>query len=92
MDVYAVFDSKVDATVACYAAHLNGFKKTDAYVTNRSQDTFYNADRTLMVSITGEPGKPDENIDTHGLVYARFQPAISEKTILGMNQQKVVCQ
>ncbi len=71
---------------------LNGFKKTHAYVNNRSQDTFYNADRTLLVSITGEPGKPDENTDTHGLVYARFQPAISEKTILGMNQQKVVCQ
>jgi hypothetical protein len=92
MDFYAVFDSKVDATVAWYAAHLNGFKKTHAYVNNRSQDTFYNADGTLVVSITGEPGKSDENTETHGLVYARFHPAISEKTILGMNQQTVVCQ
>ncbi|HEX3820223.1 MAG TPA: hypothetical protein VHW45_07825 [Candidatus Sulfotelmatobacter sp.] len=91
-DFYAVFDSKVDATVAWYAAHLNGFKKTHAYANNRSQDTFYNADGSLIVSITGNPGKPDENTDTHGLVYARFQPGISEKTILGMNQQKVICQ
>jgi hypothetical protein len=29
-DFYAVFDSKVDATIAWYAAHLNGFKKTHA--------------------------------------------------------------
>jgi hypothetical protein len=91
-DFYVVFDSKVAATVAWYAAHLTGFKKTHAYANNRSQDTFYNADGTLLVSITGQPGKPDENTDTHGLVYAQFQPGISEKTILGMNQQKVVCQ
>jgi hypothetical protein len=91
VDFYSVFDSKVDATVAWYGARLTGFKKTHAYASNRSQDTFYNADGTLIVSITGEPGKADENTDTYSLLFARFNPGLSEKAILSMNQQKVAC-
>jgi hypothetical protein len=91
-DFYTVYDSKVDATLAWYSAHLPGFKKTHAYAANRSQDTFYNANGTLAVSVTGSSGKAGENTDTYSVVYSRFQPALPEKAIITLNQQKLICQ
>jgi hypothetical protein len=91
-DFYVVYDSKVDATLVWYGAHLPGFKKTHAYAANRSQDTFYNAERTLTVSVSGSSGKADENTETYSVTYSRFQPALPEKAIIGLNQQKVICQ
>jgi hypothetical protein len=91
-DFYSVYDSKVDATVSWYSAHLPRFKKTHAYAGNRSQDTFYNADGTLAVSVTGSSAETGENSETYSVVYSRFQPALGEKTIIGLNQQKVICQ
>jgi hypothetical protein len=90
-DFYAVYDSKVDDTLVWYGAHLPGFKKTHAYAANRSQDTFYNPEGTLAVSVTGSSGKADENTETYSVVYTRFQPALPEKAIIGLNQQKVIC-
>jgi hypothetical protein len=74
-DFYSVYDSKVDATLAWYDAHLTGFKKTHAYAANRSQDTFYNANGTITVSVTGSSSKEGENTDTYSVVYAHFQPS-----------------
>jgi|HubBroStandDraft_1064217.scaffolds.fasta_scaffold262257_1 hypothetical protein len=89
---YTVYDSKVDLTLGWYSAHLPGFKKTHSYASSRSQDMFYNPERTLAVSVTGTSGKAGENTETYSVVYFRFQPALPEKTIVGLNQQKVVCQ
>jgi hypothetical protein len=91
IDFYSVFDTKVSATLAWYATRLPGFKKTHGYASGRSQDTFYNADGTIIVSITGDPGKDGEDTSAYGLVYAKFQPGLAEKTILSINMQKVVC-
>jgi hypothetical protein len=91
-DFYTVYDSKVDATLGWYGAHLPGFKGTHAYAANRSQDTFYNPEGTLAVSVTGSLGKADENTETYSVLYSRFQPALTEKAIIGLNQQKVICQ
>jgi hypothetical protein len=91
-DFYTVYDSKVDATLAWYGAHLPGFKNTHGYAANRSQDTFYNANGTLAISVTGSSGKAGENTETYSVVYARFQPGLPEKTIISLNQQKLVCQ
>jgi hypothetical protein len=90
-DFYTVYDSKVDATLVWVGDHLPGFKKTHAYAANRSQDTFYNAEGTLAVSVTGSSGKAGENTETYSVVYSRFQPALSEKAIISLNQQKLVC-
>jgi len=90
-DFYSIYDSKVDATVAWYSAHLSGFKKTHAYAANRSQDTFYKPDGTLVVSVTGSPGKDGANTDAYSVVYAHFQPGLSERALITLNQQKVVC-
>ncbi len=91
-DFYTVYDSKVDATLGWYGARLPGFKRTHAYAANRSQDTFYNPERNLAISVTGSLGKADENTETYSVVYSRFQPALTEKEIIGLNQQKVTCQ
>lgn len=90
-DFYPVYDSKVDVTLAWYAAHLHDFKTTHAYAAGRSQDTFYKSDGTIIVSVTGSGGKEGENTDTYSVLYARLQPGLAEKTIIGLNQQKVVC-
>src|SRR5271170_1894135 len=71
-DFYTVYDSKLDATLGWYRAHLSGFKRTHAYAANRSQDTFYNPEGTLAVSVTGSSGKADENTETYSVVYIRF--------------------
>jgi hypothetical protein len=91
-DFYSVYDSKVDATLVWYGIHLSGFKRTHAYAAKRSQDTFYNSDGTLAVSVTGTSGKADENTETYSVVYSRFRPTLSEKAIIGLNQQQVICQ
>jgi hypothetical protein len=91
-DFYTIYDSKVDATLGWYGAHLPGFKKTRAYAANRSQDTFYKTDGTVLVSVTGSPGKEGENMDTYSVLYARLEPGLPEKTIVALNQQRVVCQ
>ena len=68
IDFYTVYDCKVDATLVWYGAHLPGFKKTHAYAANRFQDTFYNPEGTLAVSVTGTSGKADENTETYSVV------------------------
>jgi hypothetical protein len=90
-DFYSLDHGKLSATIAWYGAHLSGFHKTHAYGVDRSQDTFYNADGTVIVSITGEPGKNGEDVDAHSVVYARFQPGLSEKEIVGVNSSHLVC-
>jgi len=90
-DFYTIYDSKVDTTLGWYGAHLPGFKKTHAYAADRSQDTFYNPEGTLAVSVTGSSGKADENTETYSVVYSRFQPGLPEKAIISLNQQKVTC-
>ena len=87
---YMVYD-KVDATVAWYAAHLQGFHKTHTYSNNRSMDKFYNDAGTTVVSVLGSPGKDGENTDTHSVTYYRFQPGLPAKTIVSFGQQKMVC-
>ena len=83
---------KMDAAAAWYASHLSGFKKIQGYADGRSQIAFYNADGTLAVSVTGSSAETGENSETYSVVYSRFQPALGEKTIIGLNQQKVICQ
>jgi hypothetical protein len=91
-DFYSNVDSKVDATVAWYAAHLAGFHKAHAYAAGRSQDAFYNDAGTMLVYVTGSPGKEGENTDTYAVTYYLLQPGLAAKTILSFTQQKIVCQ
>ena len=89
---YRLFKIKVDATAAWYSSHLTGFKKFAAYASDRSQTVFYNSDGTIMVSITGDPEAQGANADGFSVLYQRFQPGVSEKTLTSLAQGKAVCQ
>lgn len=92
-DHYSVplHNAKVDATVAWYASHLAGFKRTHAYARGHSNDTFYNSSGTMFVLVMGTGGKDGENTDTFSITYYRLQPGLSEKGIIAMNAQKFDC-
>jgi len=90
-EYYSVFNSKVSATLNWYASRLAGFHKTHGYADRRSQDAFYSADGTTVVSVTGEPGKDGEDTETYAVSYTRFQPGLPAKTIIGINQHNIVC-
>ena len=89
---YVVYDSKIDATLAWYTAHLAGFHKSHAYSNGRSRDAFYNDAGTQVVIVTGDQGKDDQNVGTHGIVYYSFKPGLPPKTIIGFTQEKFTCQ
>jgi len=88
---YKASDSTVKVTAAWYASHLRGFKKTHAYASGRWDDTFYNSSGTLFVLVMGDPGTEGQNTQTYAVTYYRVQPGVSERSIIGLNQQKVVC-
>ena len=91
MNFYRLGSGKVDAAVAWYTSHLAGFKHTHGYGSGRSQDTFYNAQGTVIVSITGDPAPEGQNTDVYSIIYGTIQPGVSDKAIAGMNVQKMVC-
>ena len=91
-------DVKVNTVVAWYAAHLAGFKKAQGYVSDgqqnagyRSQTAFYNPDGTIVVFITGAVGRQGEDTGTHSVGYQRYEPGISERTIVSLTQGKIDC-
>ena len=88
---YSMMNVKVSATVAWYASHLPGFRRTHAYASGRSDDTFHNSAGTLFVLVMGDPAKDGVDADTYAVTYYRVQPALSEKSIIGINRQKAVC-
>jgi hypothetical protein len=90
-DFYSTYDVLMDATVAWCGTNLQGFKKTESYTDGRAHDTFYNADGTMIVSVTGNRGKQGENAGTYSISYTKVTPGVPEKTILGMNEHKIVC-
>jgi hypothetical protein len=91
MNFYKALSGKVDAAVAWYGSHLVGFKHTHGYGSGRSQDTYYSAAGTLMVSITGNEAQDGRNAEIYSVIYATIMPGVSEKVIGGINVQRVVC-
>ena len=89
---YSVFGPKIDATAAWYAEHLQGFHKIHGYGNQRPKELFYNDAGTMVVSVLGIRGKDGENTEVHSVTYYRFQPGLAAKTIIGISQDKFVCQ
>ena len=92
-DFYSLLyrNAKLDATVAWYASHLPGFKRTHSYAKGRSNDTFYNSAGTMLVLVMGTPGNDGENVDAYSISYYRVQPGLREKNIIALNGQKIDC-
>ena len=83
---------KVSEVVAWYASHLSGFNKVSGYESRRSQTAFYSSDRTILIIVTGNPGATGEDTDAYSVAYERYQPGLSEKTIISLTQGKIACQ
>lgn len=83
---------KLNDATAWYASHLSGFKKVQGYESGRSQIAFYNSDRTIVIFLTGDKGAQGENTDAYSVAYERYQPGLSEKTVVSLTQGKIVCQ
>lgn len=92
-DFYSVMGStaKVSSVVAWYGSHLPGFKRTHAYASGRSDDTFYNSAGTLFVLVMGNKAQDGVDPGTYSVTYYRVQPGLSEKSIIGLNRQQRVC-
>ena len=82
---------KMDAAAAWYVSHLSGYTKAQGYQSGRSQIAFYNADQTIAIFLAGQAGAQGENVGAYTVAYQRYQPGLSEKTIVGMTQGKMVC-
>lgn len=90
-DHYDRTKATVSSTAAWYAAHLRGFERTDGYDGQRAQDSFSNADGTIMVMVTGTKGAKGADVNAYGITYYQFQPGLAPKTIASMGQGKIVC-
>jgi hypothetical protein len=90
-DFYAVFDTKVKDTVSWYESRLPGFKKAQAHPKDRTHVVFYKPDGSVVVAISGEPGAPGSDENTHSVLYAKLTPGLPEKVIIAMNLQNVTC-
>jgi hypothetical protein len=92
--IYSYFakqNAKIDEIVAWYGKHLTGFKNVHGYGGGRSQDAFYNANGTIVVIVTGNPGAAGENTFAYAVAYERYQPGLSPATITSLTQGKIVC-
>ncbi|HEY2683126.1 MAG TPA: hypothetical protein VGI93_06440 [Steroidobacteraceae bacterium] len=91
MNFYSARSGTVSAAVSWYAAHLSGFKHVHGMGSGRSQDTFYNAGGTLIVSITGEPSAEGQDTKVYSVIYGTIQPGVTDKVIAAMNSQTAAC-
>lgn len=91
MNLYSVQTGTVKAANEWYAIHLSGFKHVHGMGSGRSQDSYYNRNGTLVISITGKPAAEGVDTKVYSIIYALITPGVSDKVIAGMNIQKVVC-
>jgi hypothetical protein len=72
--------------VAFYAAHLTNFKKVEG----GKQTVFYNADRTILVIVTAGPVISGVT-RAHSVAFEQYTPGLNEKTVVGIPENKFVC-
>ena len=88
---YSLFNIKLDEAVAWYSSHLPGFKKIQGYESGHAQIGFYKPDGTVLVIISGNPGKEGGNPNADSVAYERYTPGLSEKAIGGLTSRNIDC-
>lgn len=88
-DYFSKDNINLTDAVAWYSLHLSGFKKVEAG--NHSQTIFYNSDRTLLVILTSESSATGGAAKARSVAYERYQPGISEQTVISLSQKRIVC-
>ena len=87
-DYFSKDNVKLTDALAWYASHLSGFKKVEP--SDHSQTIFYNPDGTMLVIVDSQK-TTDGVTKVSSAAYERYQPGLSEKTIEGMAQKRIVC-
>lgn len=88
-DYFAKDNIKLTDGIAWYTSHLSGFKKVES--SNHGLTIYYNSDGTILVIVSSASRTADGVAKTNSVAYERYQPGLSEKTITGMTQNKMVC-
>jgi hypothetical protein len=88
-DYFAKDNIKLTDGLAWYTSHLSGFKKEET--SNHSQTIFYKPDGTIMVIVDSESHTADGVTKLNSAAYERYQPGISEKTIVSLAGEHIVC-
>ena len=88
-DYFAKDNVKLTDAVAWYTSHLSGFKKIET--SDHSRNIFYKPDGTVLVIVDSESGTADGVAKVSRAAYERYQPGISEKTIVSMTTKQIVC-
>ena len=70
-----------------YTAALPGFKKYPAVTDGRTQVTFFSADGTQEVTITGNPN----STEAYSISYGRFHPGLTTAAMASFNTGKMIC-
>jgi hypothetical protein len=86
-EFYLLLHTTTDAAAAWYTQNLKDFKMAKGTESGRVQVVYSNSDGTVLVIITGGHNSPD----AYSVAYERYTPALSEKTIAGVPQGKIVC-
>ncbi len=88
-DYFAKDNIKMTDALAWYTSHLSGFKKIET--SNHSRAIFYKPDGTIVVIVSSQSDTADGIAKVSSTAYERYQPGISEKTIVSMTQKQMVC-
>jgi hypothetical protein len=70
-----------------YTAALPGFKRFSTVTGGTSQDTYFSADGTQEVTLTGRPN----SLAAYLISYRRFQPGLTAAAMASFNTGKMTC-
>jgi hypothetical protein len=86
-DFYIVQGKITKDLTKWYTGALPGFKKFSSVVGETSQDTYFSADGTQEVAITGVRNSPE----AYSISYGRFQPGLPAIAMATFNSGKMIC-
>jgi len=86
-DFFIVSGKNTKEVADWYTAALPGFKKFSAVTGGTSQDTYFSADGTQEVTLTGRRNSPEAYL----ISYRRFQPGLTTAAMASFNTGKMVC-
>jgi hypothetical protein len=88
-DYFAKDNIKLTDALAWYTSRFSGFKKIET--SDHSRTIFYKPDGTMLVIVDSESGTADGVAKVSRAAYERYQPGLSEKTIVSFTGKQLVC-
>ncbi len=86
-DFFIVSGKSTKEVVDWYTTALPGFKKFSAVMGGTSQDTFFSADGTQQITLTGVRNSPEAYL----ISYRRYSPGLTAAAMASFNTGKLTC-